>query len=648
MLVVTVKVHAGCSQVTARMGSGPFRDNVEHQQWTRPGHARARLTRTSFGLMQRQPGARYKDVFTPCNISHAGQPGLRRCCRVAELPAANRFFHTPNASSASRPGVLMITMYCSIAVALAWSAVAASGTDSRLPGQANNSQAHVPGSAPASNAAAIFDTGAPPRPETQIDRIVLDQLQRMGLEPASLCSDAVFIRRVYLDAIGTLPTADEVKQFLLDKRPDKRRLLIDRLLERDEFADYWAMKWCDLLRVKAEFPINLWPNAAQAYHRWVRSALRQNMPYDRFARELLTASGSNFRVPQVNFYRAMQDRGPEGVARAVALTFMGVRAEKWPANTLKGMAAFFSQLGYKTTGEWKEEIVYWNPAATNAQPAGVLPDGTRVEFNDGRDPRELFSDWLVSAQNPWFTRNIVNRIWSWLFGRGIVHEPDDIRPDNPPVNPALLVYLEHELIGANYDLKHIYRLILNSHIYQLSSLSRTNTVGAGANFAFYPVRRLDAEVIIDALNQLTGATDQYISPVPEPFTVLPAAVRAIALPDASITSPTLELFGRSPRDTGVESERNNRLTAAQRLYLLNSSVVQRKLEQSRLIRSLSSADVPLPDAVTTLYLTILSRYPTETELRTVQAYAESGATRAETILDVAWALINSAEFMYRH
>jgi len=586
--------------------------------------------------------------FSTCKVSQVEQSGLRRCCWVTKLLAANRLFHARNASGPSAPGVLTVTVYCLIAEVLAVSAFAASGTGTRAPGQANDSQAHVPVSAPTPNAAAIFDTGVPPRPETQIDRIVLDQLQRMGIAPANLCSDAVFIRRVYLDAIGTLPTADEVKQFMLDKRPDKRRLLIDRLLERDEFADYWAMKWCDLLRVKAEFPINLWPNAAQAYHRWVRSALRQNMPYDRFARDLLTASGSNFRVPQVNFYRAMQDRSPEGVARAVALTFMGVRAEKWPANSLKGMAAFFSQLGYKTTGEWKEEIVYWNPAATNAQLAGVLPDGTRVEFNGERDPRELFADWLVNPQNPWFTRNIVNRVWSWLFGRGVVHEPDDIRPDNPPVNPALLVYLEHELIGANYDLKHIYRLILNSHIYQLSSLSRTNAAVAGANFAFYPVRRLDAEVIIDALNQITGATDQYISPVPEPFTVLPEAVRAIALPDASITSPTLELFGRPPRDTGVESERNNRLTAAQRLYLLNSSAIQRKLEQSRLIRSLANADVPLPDAVTTLYLTILSRYPTETELRTVQAYADSGATRTQTILDVAWALINSAEFIYRH
>ena len=177
-----------------------------------------------------------------------------------------------------------------------------------------------------------------------------------------LCSDAVFVRRVYLDVIGTLPTAKEAREFIQD--PDtknKRRRLIDRLLERDEFAEYWAMKWGDILRIKAEFPVNLWPNAAQAYHRWVRASIAENKPYDKFARELLTSSGSNFRVGPVNFYRAIQNRTPEGIATAVALTFMGARAEAWPKDRLPGMAAFFSQIGYKPTREWKEEDVFWDP-----------------------------------------------------------------------------------------------------------------------------------------------------------------------------------------------------------------------------------------------------------------------------------------------
>ncbi|HPP52167.1 MAG TPA: DUF1549 domain-containing protein, partial [Thermoguttaceae bacterium] len=209
--------------------------------------------------------------------------------------------------------------------------------------------------------AAPFETAVPLTSEHPIDKIVFTKLKQMGIQPARLCSDEVFLRRVYLDVIGTLPTAEEAKQFLDDPNPRKREALIDRLLEREEFADYWAMKWGDLLRIKAEFPINLWPNAAQAYHRWVRAAIRDNMPYDRFVRELLTANGSNFRVPQVNFYRAVQSKDPQTIAQAVALTFMGTRADKWPKEQLAGMAVFFSRISYKPTGEWKEEIVAFDP-----------------------------------------------------------------------------------------------------------------------------------------------------------------------------------------------------------------------------------------------------------------------------------------------
>ena len=212
-------------------------------------------------------------------------------------------------------------------------------------------------------------------PRTEIDKLVLARLEQLKIEPANLCSDGVFVRRAYLDVIGTLPSAQEAKDFILDRSPGKRRALIDKLLERDEFADYWAMKWCDLLRVKAEFPMNLWPNAAQAYHRWIRTSIRENKPYDQFVRELLTSNGSNFRVGQVNFYRAMQSKDPQTIAQTVALTFMGVRADKWPASTLTNMAVFFSRVGYKYTAEWKEEIVYFDADKTNA--AGYQLRGAR-------------------------------------------------------------------------------------------------------------------------------------------------------------------------------------------------------------------------------------------------------------------------------
>jgi hypothetical protein len=534
-----------------------------------------------------------------------------------------------------------------------------------------------------------FESPASPVPRSQIDKLVLGRLERLGIPPAHLCSDAVFVRRAYLDVIGTLPTAQEARTFLADQDPNKRSILIDRLLERPEFADYWAMKWGDLLRVKSEFPINLWPNAVQAYHRWIRTCVKENMPYDRFVRQMLTASGSNFRVPQVNFYRAVQSREPQALAQAVALTFMGVRPEGWPQEKWSQMAVFFSRIGYKSTLEWKEEIVLFDPNEAagverlrgSSRPTSdiprnesrspltrdaVFPDGTTVQLSPDQDPREVFANWLIDAKNPWFARNIVNRIWSWLQGRGIIHEPDDIRADNPPSNPELLAYLEKELVTAHYDLKHIYRLILKSQVYQLSSIACTedsvggvppsnrgrdarDTATAEANFAFYPLRRLEAEVLIDALCQITGTTEQYSSPIPEPFTFIPEDQRSIALADASITSAFLETFGRSPRDTGLESERNNRPTAAQRLHLLNSSHIQRKIEQSTKLRFLLQSKGKPRETIDEVYLTILSRFPTEEELKTVGAYFQSvGGNRRAAANDLVWALINSAEFLYRH
>jgi hypothetical protein len=491
--------------------------------------------------------------------------------------------------------------------------------------------------------------------QNRIDEFVFARWKQLGIRPAKPCSDSVFVRRVYLDVIGTLPTAREAREFLLDREPDKRQALIERLLERDEFADYWALKWGDLLRVKAEFPINLWPNAAQAYHRWIRTSIRENAPYDRFVRELLTANGSNFRVPQVNFFRAMQNREPPAIAQAVALTFLGTRTENWPKERLAGMAAFFSRLRYKSTAEWKEEIIFFDPdlgldsGVGGAAAPAMFPDGTSVRLPMDRDPRAVFADWLLAPGNPWLARNIVNRIWAWLQGRGIIHEPDDLRPDNPPSNPELLTFLEKELVEAHYDLRHIYRLILNSSTYQLSPLPQGEDPRAEVQFAYYPTRRLEAEVLIDALNQITGTTESYSSPIPEPFTFVPEEQRAIALADGSVSSPFLEMFGRSPRDTGLESERTNRITAEQRLHLLNSSHIQRKIEQSPKLTALMQTGSKPRDVIDGFYLTILSRLPTEAELLVLADYAQSGtADRRAVPVDIAWALINTTEFLYRH
>ena len=233
----------------------------------------------------------------------------------------------------------------------------------------------------------VFETSADLEPSSKIDELVYGKLKQLGIQPAHICSDAVFVRRVYLDVIGTLPTADEAERFIDDPAQDKRRVLIDRLLEREEFADYWAMKWGDILRIKAEFPVNLWPNAAQAYHRWIRASIAENKRYDQFVRELLTSSGSNFRVGPVNFYRAIQNRTPEGIATAVALAFMGSRTASWPPERLNGTAVCFSQIGYKPTSEWKEELVFWDPLHASTVPGNIAPGQDAIRVS-ARNPGE--------------------------------------------------------------------------------------------------------------------------------------------------------------------------------------------------------------------------------------------------------------------
>jgi hypothetical protein len=527
----------------------------------------------------------------------------------------------------------------------------------------------------------LFESSRQPVPAGPLDEIVFARLAALDIQPV-LCSDAVFLRRVYLDVTGTLPTAAQARAFLDEPdTPTKRQRLVDRLLERSEYADYWAMKWSDVLRIKAEIPVNLWPNAAQAYHRWVRASLLENKPYDQFVREMLTSNGSNFRVGPVNFYRAVQEKTPEVIAAAVALTFLGARVDNWPEDRLSEMAVFFSEIGYKPTSEWKEEIVFWDPlqirtVAGNAIPGrdtpgtllpqangdqvgqlpsprrepliGVFPDGSSVEIPPGRDPREVFADWLITPENPWFTRAIVNRVWAWLLGRGIIEEPDDLRDDNPPINPELLAHLEREFIDSGYDLKALYRLILTSTTYQFSATPRHPSPEALPNFAATIPRRLDAEVLIDAINQITGTTDLYTSAIPEPYTYIPRDMPAVALADGSVTSQFLALFGRSARATGMAKERSNKPVPSQWLHMLNSRHIHDKIVRGPRMRRLLESKQPLKETAEELYLTILSRRPTPEEMRTLAAHVQNADSRRDAAIDIVWALINTTEFLYRH
>ncbi|GIV26210.1 MAG: surface protein [Bacteroidia bacterium] len=345
------------------------------------------------------------------------------------------------------------------------------------------------------------------KPNNRIDELVFAKLRKLNIPPSDLASDEMFLRRVYLDTIGTLPTPDEVRQFLSDPDPNKRARVIDELLSREEFVDFWTLKWCDLLRVKPEFPIQLWPKGVAAFYRWIRQSIAENKPYDQFVRELITASGDRYRNGAANYYRATSMRDPQSWAEMTATTFLGIRIdcarchshpfEAWTWDDNLGLAAFF-QVGLKRTPDWGNEVVYWNPAVRVRHPKTgevVQPrflGGQQAEIPQGKDPREVLAEWLTSPDNPWFARAIVNRVWYWLLGRGIVHEPDDFRVTNPPENPELLDYLASELISHNWDLKHIFRLILNSKVYQLSSIPNKWNAHDTTHFSHYPPQTVDS------------------------------------------------------------------------------------------------------------------------------------------------------------
>jgi hypothetical protein len=511
---------------------------------------------------------------------------------------------------------------------------------------------------------AIPQAGPNPFPalaaNNRIDELVYNKLKQMGVPPSGLATDEVFLRRVYLDTIGLLPTADEARAFLT--KPDRAKL-IDSLLARSEFNDFWSLKWGDILRIKSEYPVRVWPKAVAVYYQWVHDGLQSNKPYDEFARELLTATGSNFRVAPANFVRAVSSHDARSLGETAALVFMGARigcarchahpVESWTLDDDVGLGAFFARVNYKSTQEWKEEIVYPDFKLTLKHPRtravadARVPGGITVKIGPEEDPRGQFAAWLTAPDNPWFAKNVVNRIWFWLLGRGIIHEPDDIRPTNPPVNPELLAYLESELVQHHYDLRHIYRLILNSRTYQLSSEPNPWNTSDVALFSHYAVKRLTAEQMFDAVSQFTETTEKFRSIIPEPYSNWPQNYRATQISDGNTECNFLDLFGRPPRDTPYESERNNDVTLKQALYFLNSEQLEGKVTSSpHLKRVLTKSDAEVLDEV---YLSAFSRFPTAEEKQRLTAFLGSKKTaRAQAVQDLAWAVLNAKEFEFNH
>jgi len=449
----------------------------------------------------------------------------------------------------------------------------------------------------------------------------------------SVCSDEVFIRRTYITLTGRLPQPNQVIQFLSSTNTQKREILIDQILNSEEYVHYMVMRWGDILRIKSEFPSNLWPNGVQAYNRWLYEKISSNIPYNQFVSELLLSKGSNFRAPAVNFYRAFLKRTPENIYQNISLLFLGSRKK------LDDGQLCFSQTRYKSTKEWKEEIVYVDIRVKPTVSAINMFDGKEIRLSENEDWRVPFVAWLTGKENSRFAGVMANRLWFWLTGKGIVQEPDDWNESNPPSNPQLMSFLTSRFIASGYDIKAMMRLILNSKAFQSEMTPK----------GLYIPQRLQAEVMVDALADLTGIYDSYMSRVPEPFTFYPQGTRSVNLGDATVSSSNLELFGRVSRDVSLEGQRSNKLTSKQLLYLTNSVELEGRIRKSENLNRICTQNNSVEGVCNAISLMALSRYPTKEETALFKAYAETNKLKLRDLAnEILWTYINSTEFLYNH
>jgi hypothetical protein len=487
-----------------------------------------------------------------------------------------------------------------------------------------------------------------------IDKLVLEKLAALNIAPSPLASDSEFIRRAFLDTIGVLPTLEETKKFLADPSPDKRDRLIESLLNRPEFVDYWSYKWSDLLLVSSR---KLNPRAMWGYYNWVRDQVAANTPWDQFARQLVTAKGSTLENGAANFYMLHDD--PKDMSETMSLAMLGMSVgcakchnhplEKWTNNQYYGMANLFARVRTKNAGGDGNFIVFAASEGDLVQPLTGKPqpprplDAKPLEMNDPADRREYFADWLVSKDNPYFSRAITNRVWANFMGVGLVEKVDDMRLTNPASNEKLLGALANNLVENKYDLKSLMRLILQSDTYQRSSKPTPQNQGDTRFYSRYYPRRIMAEVLLDAFSQVAAA--------PTNFKDFPEGWRATQLPDSNIDSYFLKAFGRPERSITCECERTIDPSMAQVLHIANGDTINKKLEQKgNRIEKAIAAKASDEAIVEEAYLTALSRKPTEEEKSKIIAVLSQTKPQEKraAIEDVYWSILSRNEFLFNH
>lgn len=501
--------------------------------------------------------------------------------------------------------------------------------------------------------AAALDKAAPRH--NFIDDHLNAAWRQVGIEPAPLCDDAAFLRRVHLDLTGTLPTVDEARRFLDDADPHKHKKRIDELLERPEYVDHWTLKWGDLLRAHRRA---LGEKGLNSFNSWLRAGLRENRGFDRLARELITARGNLYKTGPAAFY--FIDKEPQELAETTAQVFLGVRLacakchhhpfEVWTQDDYHGLAAFFTRVQRKDT---RDDGLYGGAQSINlgppvnylhpvtAQP--LLPrvlGGPPLQVTAEQDARQQLADWIVSDKNPYFARSIVNRYWGHLFGRGLVDPIDDLRLSNPPTHPLLFDELTKEFTKSGFDLKHLLRTLCSSRTYQLAAEVAPKRDRDGAFFTHRKPRRLGAEVLLDAINQACETSEDFVG--------LPSGTRAQALPDPMVASSFLETFGRPKRITNCECERPSGSDLAQVLHLANGEKLHLKVTaaKGRVARLL--AEKKSDEAIVEeLYLATLCRRPTRDEADKVKKLLAT-VPRKDGLEDLLWTLLNLSEFTSNH
>ena len=489
-----------------------------------------------------------------------------------------------------------------------------------------------------------------------IDGHVAEKLDKLRIIPAPLADDGVFLRRVFLDIVGVPPTVAEREKFLDDTRPDKRGLLVDELLGRKEFTEMWVMKWAELMQIRTfnNGPQQVSYKAALNYYQWLRERISGNVPFNKLIGELLAAEGGTFSSPATNFFQIEQD--VLKLTENVAQVFMGTRIQcaqchnhpfdRWTMDDYYSFASFFAQVKRKPAEDPRERIIFdgggeiQNPV-TKQNMAPKFLGGPKPEIK-GSTRRESLAGWLASPENPWFARNVVNIVWAHFLGVGIVDPVDDVRVSNPPSNPELLDALAERFVSYNYDFKKLVRDICTSRTYQLSTRSNETNIADTRNFSRAMIRRVRAEVLLDCISQVTAT--------PNKFKGLPLGARAVQIADGNTSNYFLTTFGRATRATVCSCEVKMEPNLSQALHLLNGDTTQQRVRQGKVVESMLAEKKTSAEIITALYLTVLSRNPTDMEMeKLLAAVGGNKEVKArETLEDIFWALLNSKEFIFNH